>query len=137
MLGHTTTTTTQTPSLVKRMNEEIEIAEGFRVRPVNESYCLGLNVTKWIELNITEQCYAAVTDQGLPASLMVVIQVFYALVCVVGLCGNTLVIYVVLRFSKMQTVTMTTKESPSVGPVTSTPNTSPETARLEGLYNNN
>ncbi len=32
-------------------------------------------------------------------------QVFYALVCVVGLCGNTLVIYVVLRYSKMQTVT--------------------------------
>ena len=32
-------------------------------------------------------------------------QVVYALVCVVGLCGNTLVIYVVLRFSKMQTVT--------------------------------
>ncbi len=30
---------------------------------------------------------------------------FYALVCVVGLCGNTLVIYVVLRYSKMQTVT--------------------------------
>ena len=27
------------------------------------------------------------------------------MVCVVGLCGNTLVIYVVLRFSKMQTVT--------------------------------
>ena len=36
---------------------------------------------------------------------MVVIQVVYAMVCVVGLCGNTLVIYVVLRFSKMQTVT--------------------------------
>lgn len=29
----------------------------------------------------------------------------YAVVCVVGLLGNTLVIYVVLRFSKMQTVT--------------------------------
>merc|ERR1712062_741947 len=41
----------------------------------------------------------------LPQGLMVVIQVVYALVCVVGLCGNTLVIYVVLRFSKMQTVT--------------------------------
>ena len=30
---------------------------------------------------------------------------FYALVCIVGLCGNTLVIYVVPRYSKMQTVT--------------------------------
>lgn len=36
---------------------------------------------------------------------MVVIQIFYALICVLGLCGNTLVIYVVLRYSKMQTVT--------------------------------
>ncbi|XP_049867513.1 somatostatin receptor type 2-like [Pectinophora gossypiella] len=35
----------------------------------------------------------------------VVTQVLYALVCVVGLLGNTLVIYVVLRYSKMQTVT--------------------------------
>ncbi|KAG8222910.1 hypothetical protein J437_LFUL003555, partial [Ladona fulva] len=32
-------------------------------------------------------------------------QILYALVCVVGLGGNTLVIYVVLRYSKMQTVT--------------------------------
>ena len=32
-------------------------------------------------------------------------QIFYALICVLGLCGNTLVIYVVLRYSKMQTVT--------------------------------
>lgn len=42
---------------------------------------------------------------SLPGSLMAVIQVFYGLICVLGLCGNTLVIYVVLRFSKMQTVT--------------------------------
>ncbi|KAJ2953055.1 hypothetical protein O0L34_g7446 [Tuta absoluta] len=34
-----------------------------------------------------------------------VTQALYALVCVVGLLGNSLVIYVVLRFSKMQTVT--------------------------------
>lgn len=32
-------------------------------------------------------------------------MILYAIVCIVGLCGNTLVIYVVLRFSKMQTVT--------------------------------
>ncbi|EDW78922.1 uncharacterized protein Dwil_GK11187 [Drosophila willistoni] len=31
--------------------------------------------------------------------------VLYGIVCIVGLFGNTLVIYVVLRFSKMQTVT--------------------------------
>ena len=33
------------------------------------------------------------------------VQVLYSLVCLVGLLGNTLVIYVVVRFSKMQTVT--------------------------------
>lgn len=32
-------------------------------------------------------------------------KVLYGIVCLVGLCGNSLVIYVVLRFSKMQTVT--------------------------------
>lgn len=34
-----------------------------------------------------------------------IMMILYALVCIVGLFGNTLVIYVVLRFSKMQTVT--------------------------------
>lgn len=32
-------------------------------------------------------------------------MVLYSIVCIVGLLGNTLVIYVVLRYSKMQTVT--------------------------------
>ncbi|KAI4500682.1 hypothetical protein M0802_004274 [Mischocyttarus mexicanus] len=32
-------------------------------------------------------------------------QILYTFVCIIGLLGNTLVIYVVLRFSKMQTVT--------------------------------
>ncbi|XP_063881504.1 somatostatin receptor type 2-like [Scylla paramamosain] len=35
----------------------------------------------------------------------VIMQACYAVACLVGLCGNTLVIYVVTRFSKMQTVT--------------------------------
>ncbi|XP_026467815.1 somatostatin receptor type 2-like [Ctenocephalides felis] len=35
----------------------------------------------------------------------VITQILYAIVCIVGLLGNTLVVYVVLRFSKMQTVT--------------------------------
>jgi heme/copper-type cytochrome/quinol oxidase subunit 2 len=37
--------------------------------------------------------------------LNLITQIVFAVVCVVGLLGNTLVIYVVLRFSKMQTVT--------------------------------
>lgn len=32
-------------------------------------------------------------------------MIMYTVVCVIGLFGNTLVIYVVLRFSKMKTVT--------------------------------
>lgn len=45
------------------------------------------------------------SDTGPPWALLVSQQVLYALVCIVGLLGNTLVIYVVIRFSKMQTVT--------------------------------
>jgi hypothetical protein len=37
--------------------------------------------------------------------LNLITQIIFAIVCVVGLLGNTLVIYVVVRFSKMQTVT--------------------------------
>lgn len=33
------------------------------------------------------------------------VMIMYAIVCLIGLLGNTLVIYVVLRFSNMQTVT--------------------------------
>lgn len=40
-----------------------------------------------------------------PWALSVSQTILYALVCIVGLLGNTLVIYVVIRFSKMQTVT--------------------------------
>lgn len=35
----------------------------------------------------------------------VVITFIYFMVCSVGLCGNTLVIYVILRYAKMKTVT--------------------------------
>lgn len=35
----------------------------------------------------------------------IIFMILYALVCIIGLMGNTLVIYVVLRFSNMQTVT--------------------------------
>ena len=34
---------------------------------------------------------------GLPVFVMTIIQIFYALVCIGGLVGNSLVIYVVLR----------------------------------------
>ncbi|XP_023221358.1 somatostatin receptor type 2-like [Centruroides sculpturatus] len=40
-----------------------------------------------------------------PAIVLEFAKILYGIVCIVGLCGNALVIYVVIRFSKMQTVT--------------------------------
>lgn len=42
---------------------------------------------------------------GHETSLYLISKILYVIVCVIGLVGNTLVIYVVIRFSKMQTVT--------------------------------
>jgi hypothetical protein len=42
---------------------------------------------------------------GYPVSVLEFAKIFYGIVFLVGLFGNSLVIYVVLRFSKMQTVT--------------------------------
>ena len=52
--------------------------------------------------NLVDAC---ANHQNIPSIFGTFLQIFYALVCLVGLCGNTLVIYVVLRYSKMQTVT--------------------------------
>jgi len=40
-----------------------------------------------------------------PLLINVFMQIFYGTIFLTGLCGNTLVIYVVVRFAKMQTVT--------------------------------
>lgn len=39
---------------------------------------------------------------GPPWWSQIIVQILYGLVCLIGLAGNTLVIYVVVRFSKMQ-----------------------------------
>ncbi|KAF3704728.1 Somatostatin receptor type 2 [Channa argus] len=54
---------------------------------------LGLNISK-----AREQEHQDKTSS-------VVITCIYFIVCAVGLCGNTLVIYVILRYAKMKTVT--------------------------------
>lgn len=41
----------------------------------------------------------------IPMGLLITQEILFAIVCIIGLLGNTLVIYVVIRFSKMQTVT--------------------------------
>ena len=58
----------------------------------------------WEAHNLTAECLAQ-PNQKLPVAFMTFIQICYALICIVGLCGNSLVIFVVLRYSKMQTVT--------------------------------
>nr|ASV63221.1 somatostatin receptor type 2 [Channa punctata] len=45
------------------------------------------------------------TDHSFNRTSTVVITCMYFLVCTVGLCGNALVIYVILRYAKMKTVT--------------------------------
>ncbi|KAF6732500.1 Somatostatin receptor type 2 [Oryzias melastigma] len=45
------------------------------------------------------------TDDSFTRTSKVVITCMYFLVCAVGLCGNALVIYVILRYAKMKTVT--------------------------------
>lgn len=45
------------------------------------------------------------TDTDFERTSTVVITILYFVVCAVGLCGNTLVIYVILRYAKMKTVT--------------------------------
>lgn len=85
--------------------EAMWVDEAFQGRMAfNSSLCEELNISFIIERNLTEECEYLFSNP-LPIALMSIIQIFYALVCVVGLCGNTLVIYVVLRYSKMQTVT--------------------------------
>lgn len=42
---------------------------------------------------------------GFPMLVLEFAKILYGIVCLVGICGNSLVIYVVLRYSKMQTVT--------------------------------
>ncbi|XP_050522549.1 somatostatin receptor type 5-like [Daktulosphaira vitifoliae] len=42
---------------------------------------------------------------GHESTLYLISKILYIIVCIIGLVGNTLVIYVVIRFSKMQTVT--------------------------------
>jgi allatostatin C receptor len=69
---------------------------------VNSSDCLNLTSEQQIQANETIGMMCASLDQPL---LTLMTQIIFAVVCVVGLLGNTLVIYVVVRFSKMQTVT--------------------------------
>ena len=64
--------------------------------------CHTFNASILEALNLTADCS---NRPELHSVFGTFVEIFYALVCILGLCGNTLVIYVVLRYSKMQTVT--------------------------------
>lgn len=61
-----------------------------------------LNLSLYGNYSGNETFFCGNTNQ---TTLYTITQILYAIVCVVGLFGNSLVIYVVVRFSKMQTVT--------------------------------
>lgn len=62
-----------------------------------------LNCSVSSETHANSTC--SLTQASIPFLVLEFAKVLYAIVCMVGLVGNSLVIYVVLRFSKMQTVT--------------------------------
>lgn len=69
-----------------------------------------LNLSDHLTYDGSEQAngsdlHANRTDHSLNGTSTVVITCMYFLVCAVGLCGNALVIYVILRYAKMKTVT--------------------------------
>merc|ERR1719430_3054424 len=77
----------------------------------NISLCSIPEVAASNHSEVSEMCatWLQIGREGpvIPEYIMTVIQIFYALGCLLGLLGNSLVIYVVLRFSKMHTVTNT------------------------------
>lgn len=62
----------------------------------------GFNLTNSTTNSSFGELHCQAIDMSLSNHLLTIL---YAIVCIVGLMGNTLVIYVVLRFSNMQTVT--------------------------------
>lgn len=88
---------------------------GQSLQQVEEDWFAGLNVSICSipeVANMTEMAEFCTSEphdfvSPIPAYVMTIIQIFYGLVCTCGLVGNSLVIYVVLRFSKLHTVTNT------------------------------
>ncbi|KAI9587230.1 somatostatin receptor type 3-like [Glossina fuscipes] len=94
------TETVSTPTVISTdltaLEEEIEEMVD---RSINPNISLTGGQTKHL-LSMHQEC---VENRNALAHIFTIIM--YSVVCVIGLLGNTLVIWVVLRFSKMQTVT--------------------------------
>lgn len=91
------------------MMSELSLAEEDHLM-ANFNFSLCTSLDQALVANISE--LAALCDHfgggpSVPPYIMTIIQIFYGLVCLGGLVGNSLVIYVVMRFSKMHTVTNT------------------------------
>ncbi|XP_078427243.1 somatostatin receptor type 2-like [Cetorhinus maximus] len=65
----------------------------------------GGNLSTEIDSNLTRNTSKPSNQPGVDMSGSVFLPFIYFVVCVVGLSGNTLVIYVILRYAKMKTVT--------------------------------
>ncbi|KAM7355554.1 somatostatin receptor type 2-like [Cochliomyia hominivorax] len=84
-------------------------AEAF-YRQLNVTMFGGVGAVKY-NFSLPNSSYDEYEDDGYGCSsgqhsiINLITMILYSLVCIIGLFGNTLVIYVVLRFSKMQTVT--------------------------------
>ncbi|XP_041922059.1 LOW QUALITY PROTEIN: mu-type opioid receptor [Alosa alosa] len=72
----------------------------------NSVYCLNLsdNLTQ-LDAN-NSRCDPPVQDKGsTPVVIAIIITAVYSIVCVVGVVGNVLVMYVIIRYTKMKTAT--------------------------------
>uniref|UniRef100_A0A1A9W3D6 G-protein coupled receptors family 1 profile domain-containing protein n=1 Tax=Glossina brevipalpis TaxID=37001 RepID=A0A1A9W3D6_9MUSC len=94
------TETVSTPIVISTDLITFEEIEEMREK---ESINTNISLTggqKKLLLNMHQEC---VENRNALAHILTIVM--YSIVCVLGLLGNTLVIWVVLRFSKMQTVT--------------------------------
>lgn len=111
MTNFSTITSTIIPILVQNLNSVIDNDGVVTRKGGGFSHTIDLitNITTVTIDNLTFREPTASSSTACPSLQMpvgnVISMILYAIVCIVGLLGNTLVIYVVLRFSKMQTVT--------------------------------
>lgn len=99
----------------KLSNLEDQMKPTLKLLQVNpEEFYRQLNATMFrsggLNFSLQNSSYDEYEDDygcssGQNTIITMITMILYSLVCIIGLFGNTLVIYVVLRFSKMQTVT--------------------------------
>ncbi|XP_019890849.1 somatostatin receptor type 5 [Musca domestica] len=109
MAGDSDSNQAQASNLEKHLKPTLQLYEWDQnewMRRYNASFIAAMNSFNLSNTNDSLD-YGDDDSCGSPqnAVIKLITMILYSLVCIVGLFGNTLVIYVVLRFSKMQTVT--------------------------------